>query len=147
MLQLQWYMKIKDCVTIIWGPHSHPNLQYFNAHAHSTNNMYHRSWCKYLHSVEYIGLVDTNGKEDETNNINSSNVPLRTSKWTVGVKGLRFRWVKISCIVLSHWYICIWKAFVSLPAFIHYIYIHWSDTHSANTHHPPKHVTSALTIL
>ncbi|KAL7531859.1 hypothetical protein ACHAXR_007304 [Thalassiosira sp. AJA248-18] len=43
------------------------------------------SWCKYLHSVEYIGLVDG---EDGAN----GNVPLRKSKWTVGVKGLRFSW-------------------------------------------------------
>ena len=42
------------------------------------------SWCRYLHSVEYIGLVDVDDK--------SSQVPLRSSKWTVGVKGLRFSW-------------------------------------------------------
>jgi len=42
------------------------------------------SWCKYLHSVEYIGLVDDSDMEDKTNNNN--NIPLRKSKWTVGVK-------------------------------------------------------------
>ena len=42
------------------------------------------SWCKYLHSVEYIGFVDG---EDE----NDGNLPLRQSRWTIGVKGLRFR--------------------------------------------------------
>lgn len=48
------------------------------------------SWCKYLHSVEYIGLVN----EIETSRDDSSadNVPLRSSKWTVGVKGIRFSW-------------------------------------------------------
>ncbi len=46
------------------------------------------SWCKYLHSVEYIGLVN----EDYNNDVGENNVPLRSSKWTVGVKGLRFSW-------------------------------------------------------
>ena len=41
-----------------------------------------RSWCKYLKSVEYIGFV--NEETDE-------NMSLRQSKWTVSVKGLRFR--------------------------------------------------------
>lgn len=45
-----------------------------------------RSWCKYLHSVQYIGEVDLD-EEAKTN----SNVRLRKSEWTVGVKGLRFR--------------------------------------------------------
>ena len=44
------------------------------------------SWCKYLHSVEYIGLVD---EESESNN---NNIPLRQSKWTVSIKNLRFSW-------------------------------------------------------
>ena len=53
------------------------------------------SWCKYLHSVEYIGLV--NKDEDGDNRTNDSDlqtqdIPLRSSKWTVGVKGLRFSW-------------------------------------------------------
>ena len=53
------------------------------------------SWCKYLHSVEYIGLV--NEDEDNDSRINDSDlqtqdIPLRSSKWTVGVKGLRFSW-------------------------------------------------------
>jgi len=42
------------------------------------------SWCKYLHSVKYIGLVDGEDIADD-------NIPLRKSQWTVGVKGLRFR--------------------------------------------------------
>lgn len=46
------------------------------------------SWCKYLHSVEYIGLVSGSDDNDGVNN----DVPLRSSKWTVGVKGLRFSW-------------------------------------------------------
>mmetsp|Transcript_34014 Transcript_34014/g.62555 ORF Transcript_34014/g.62555 Transcript_34014/m.62555 type:complete len:331 (-) Transcript_34014:60-1052(-) len=47
------------------------------------------SWCKYLHSVEYIGITnDDSDMEDTTTN----NIPLRQSKWTVGVKGLRFSW-------------------------------------------------------
>ena len=44
------------------------------------------SWCKYLHSVSYIGLV--NGEEEVDNTV----IPLRQSKWTVGIKGLRFSW-------------------------------------------------------
>jgi hypothetical protein len=44
-----------------------------------------RSWCKYLKSVEYVGLV-----EDEMSQ-EPFQVPLRQSKWTVSVKGLRFR--------------------------------------------------------
>ena len=53
------------------------------------------SWCKYLHSVEYIGLVnEDNGGENDNNELSSSqeDVPLRSSKWTVGVKGIRFSW-------------------------------------------------------
>ena len=51
------------------------------------------SWCKYLHSVEYIGLVNDEGR-DGTNesDLLSQDIPLRSSKWTVGVKGLRFSW-------------------------------------------------------
>ena len=48
------------------------------------------SWCKYLHSVSYIGLVDGEGDESTTNNENI--IPLRQSKWTVGIKGLKFSW-------------------------------------------------------
>ena len=48
--------------------------------------IYNSSWCKYLHSVEYIGLVD---EEPESNN---NNIPLRQSKWTVSIKNLRFSW-------------------------------------------------------
>ena len=48
------------------------------------------SWCKYLHSVSYIGLV--NGEEDESTTNNDNIIPLRQSKWTVGIKGLRFSW-------------------------------------------------------
>ncbi|KAL3796143.1 hypothetical protein HJC23_000646 [Cyclotella cryptica] len=44
------------------------------------------SWCKYLKSVEYIGVVG------EDINDGPTEVPLRQSKWTVGVKGLRFTW-------------------------------------------------------
>ena len=49
------------------------------------------SWCKYLHSVSYIGLV--NGEEDESTTNNDNIIPLRQSKWTVGIKGLRFSWM------------------------------------------------------
>ncbi len=45
------------------------------------------SWCKYLHSVEYIGLVN---KNDDV--LSQDDIPLRSSKWTVGVKGIRFSW-------------------------------------------------------
>ncbi|KAL7473720.1 hypothetical protein ACHAXS_014287 [Conticribra weissflogii] len=45
------------------------------------------SWCNYLHSVEYLGPVDEN-YEDER--LARSEIPLRQSKWTVGVKGLKF---------------------------------------------------------
>lgn len=48
------------------------------------------SWCKYLHSVEYIGLV--NKKSDDDDTLSQDDIPLRSSKWTVGVKGLRFSW-------------------------------------------------------
>ena len=54
------------------------------------------SWCKYLHSVEYIGLVnDADAAADDGTNksdLQTQNIPLRSSKWTVGVKGLRFSW-------------------------------------------------------
>mmetsp|Transcript_12953 Transcript_12953/g.26353 ORF Transcript_12953/g.26353 Transcript_12953/m.26353 type:complete len:306 (+) Transcript_12953:137-1054(+) len=47
------------------------------------------SWCNYLHSVEYLGLVD----EDFQNEYQEkSDIPLRQSKWTVGVRGLKFSW-------------------------------------------------------
>ena len=49
------------------------------------------SWCEYLHSVEYIGLVN---EDDEIASDDSSAdcVPLRSTKWTVSVKGIRFSW-------------------------------------------------------
>lgn len=53
-------------------------------------DIYHdcSSWCNYLHSVEYLGLVD----EDFQNEYQEkSDIPLRQSKWTVGVRGLKFR--------------------------------------------------------
>ena len=50
-----------------------------------------RSWCEYLHSVEYIGIADDNGCAVNDNDSNKDCTPLRKSKWTVGVKGLRFR--------------------------------------------------------
>lgn len=46
------------------------------------------SWCKFVRSVQYIGLVGDADEEDKL----SDNIPLRKSKWTVGVKGLRFSW-------------------------------------------------------
>mmetsp|Transcript_4977 Transcript_4977/g.10468 ORF Transcript_4977/g.10468 Transcript_4977/m.10468 type:complete len:286 (-) Transcript_4977:1362-2219(-) len=50
------------------------------------------SWCKYLHSVEYIGLVNEDDDGTNDGDLLSQEVPLRSSKWTVGVKGLRFSW-------------------------------------------------------
>jgi len=50
------------------------------------------SWCKYLHSVEYIGLVNEGDDGTNDGDLLSQEVPLRSSKWTVGVKGLRFSW-------------------------------------------------------
>ena len=54
------------------------------------------SWCKYLHSVEYIGLVNEDEDDDSRTNdsdLQTQDIPLRSSKWTVGVnKGLRFSW-------------------------------------------------------
>lgn len=47
-----------------------------------------RTWCKYLKSVEYIGFADG---EKEYLTSDSINIPLRESRWTVSVKGLRFR--------------------------------------------------------
>ena len=49
------------------------------------------SWCKYLHSVEYIGLVDEESESNTSPNSNN-NIPLRQSKWTVSIKNLRFSW-------------------------------------------------------
>ena len=49
------------------------------------------SWCKYLYNVEYIDSevnVDVNNDDD----VGTSQQILRASKWTVGVKGLRFSW-------------------------------------------------------
>ncbi|KAL3802759.1 hypothetical protein ACHAW5_008863 [Stephanodiscus triporus] len=48
------------------------------------------SWCKYLHSVEYVGVVD--GTDGDTT--------LRESRWTVGVRGLRFSWTARDTIVI-----------------------------------------------
>ena len=51
------------------------------------------SWCKYLHSVEYIGLVDEESESNTSpNNSINNNIPLRQSKWTVSIKNLRFSW-------------------------------------------------------
>lgn len=53
------------------------------------------SWCKYLHSVEYIDLVEENDDGDSGTNdsdLQIQDIPLRSSKWTVGIKGLRFSW-------------------------------------------------------
>ena len=54
------------------------------------------SWCKYLHSVEYIGLVNEEDEDDGSltndKDVQTQDIPLRSSKWTVGVKGLRFSW-------------------------------------------------------
>jgi len=58
-----------------------------------------RSWCKFLHSVEYVGFVDdwsssTGGKDgttDDDDDGGGGSTPLRESRWTVGVRGLRFR--------------------------------------------------------
>lgn len=50
------------------------------------------SWCKYLYNVEYI---DSEVNDDNNNNDDGGTPPspiLRSSKWTVGVKGLRFSW-------------------------------------------------------
>jgi uncharacterized membrane protein len=50
------------------------------------------SWCKYLYNVEYI---DSEVNDDDDNNdddVGTSQQILRASKWTVGVKGLRFSW-------------------------------------------------------
>ena len=49
-------------------------------------NIAGRSWCKYLKSVEYLGFAD-----NDSRNSDSTTIPLRESKWTVAVKGLRFR--------------------------------------------------------
>ena len=46
------------------------------------------SWCKYLYNVEYIDS-EVNDNDDEGG---TSPPILRASKWTVGVKGLRFSW-------------------------------------------------------
>ena len=47
------------------------------------------SWCKYLYNVEYIDS-EVNDNDDD---VGTSPSPiLRASKWTVGVKGLRFSW-------------------------------------------------------
>ncbi|KAL7489914.1 hypothetical protein ACHAW6_015653 [Cyclotella cf. meneghiniana] len=55
------------------------------------------SWCKYLESVEYVGFVG------EAVHASPREVPLRQSKWTVGVKGLRFSWTaRDTCIVRPH---------------------------------------------
>ena len=48
------------------------------------------SWCTYLKSVEYIGLINKN--DDDLLEVSQDDIPLRSSKWTVGVKGLRFSW-------------------------------------------------------
>ena len=56
-----------------------------------------RSWCKFLHSVEYVGFVDdwsssTGGDgTDDNDDGGGGSTPLRESRWTVGVRGLRFR--------------------------------------------------------
>ncbi len=52
------------------------------------------SWCKYLYNVEYIDSeVNGNNNNDHANDDGGTSPPLlRASKWTVGVKGLRFSW-------------------------------------------------------
>jgi hypothetical protein len=53
-----------------------------------------RSWCKFLHSVEYLGLADDgrgNGGIVNGDGDDDACTPLRESRWTVGVRGLRFR--------------------------------------------------------
>ncbi|KAL3810814.1 hypothetical protein ACHAXA_008829 [Cyclostephanos tholiformis] len=56
------------------------------------------SWCGYLHSVEYLDndhdrggrldddILDRDERDDD------AHIPLRESRWTVGVRGLRFSW-------------------------------------------------------
>ena len=50
------------------------------------------SWCKYLYNVEYIDS-EVNDDDNNDDDVGTSPSPiLRASKWTVGVKGLRFSW-------------------------------------------------------
>ena len=53
-------------------------------------------WCKFLHSVEYVGFVNDRGGTggdgaDDDDGSGGGSPPLRESKWTIGVRGLRFR--------------------------------------------------------
>jgi hypothetical protein len=53
-----------------------------------------RSWCRYLYSVEYVGFVDNGsgiGRDGTDDDDCGGTAPLRESRWTVGVGGLRFR--------------------------------------------------------
>mmetsp|Transcript_14682 Transcript_14682/g.35382 ORF Transcript_14682/g.35382 Transcript_14682/m.35382 type:complete len:299 (+) Transcript_14682:165-1061(+) len=51
------------------------------------------SWCKYLYAVEYLGLLDESETDPlDSNKVDSSSSPLRKSKWTVGIKGVRYSW-------------------------------------------------------
>ncbi len=56
-----------------------------------------RLWCKFLHLVKYVGFVDDwggtggDGANDDNGGGGGGSPLLRESRWTVGVRGLRFR--------------------------------------------------------